>query len=32
MADKGLMALREIDKDKIIVVKAYNKKVKTKSF
>ena len=31
-ADKRLMALREIEKDKIMVVKAYNKKIKAKSF
>jgi hypothetical protein len=29
---KRLMALREIEKDKIMVSKAYNKKVKAKSF
>jgi hypothetical protein len=29
--DKRLMALGEIDKDKIMIVKAYNKKVKAKS-
>ena len=27
-----LVALREIEKDKIIVTKAYNKDIKTKSF
>ena len=32
VADKKLMALKEIDKDKIMVAKAYNKKVKAKSF
>jgi hypothetical protein len=32
VTDKRLMALREIEKDKIIVTKAYNKMVKTKSF
>jgi hypothetical protein len=32
VTDKRLMALREIEKDKIMVVKAYNKKVKAKSF
>jgi tRNA A37 threonylcarbamoyladenosine dehydratase len=32
VTDKRLMALREFEKDKIIVSKAYNKKVKTKSF
>jgi hypothetical protein len=30
--DKRLMALKVIEENKIIVVKAYNKKVKTKSF
>jgi hypothetical protein len=29
---KRLLALREIEKDKIIVTKAYNKKIKAKSF
>jgi tRNA A37 threonylcarbamoyladenosine dehydratase len=32
VTDKRLMALREIEKDKVIVSNAYNKKVKTKSF
>jgi hypothetical protein len=32
VTDKRLMALREIEKDKIIITKAYNKMVKTKSF
>ena len=32
MADKRLIALGEIEKDKIMVAKAYNKKVKAKSF
>jgi hypothetical protein len=32
VTDKRLMALREIEKDKIMVAKAYNKKVKAKSF
>jgi hypothetical protein len=32
VADKRLTALGEIEKDKIIVSKAYNKKVKAKSF
>jgi tRNA A37 threonylcarbamoyladenosine dehydratase len=32
VTDKRLMALREIEKDKIIVAKAYNNKVKAKSF
>jgi hypothetical protein len=32
VTDKKLMPLREIEKDKIIVAKAYNKKVKAKSF
>jgi hypothetical protein len=27
-----MMALREIERDKVIVTKAYNKKVKVKSF
>jgi hypothetical protein len=30
--DKRLMALKEIEKDKIIVAKAYNKKIKAKLF
>jgi hypothetical protein len=30
--DKRIMDLKEIEKDKLIVDKAYNKKVKTKSF
>ena len=30
--DKRFVALREIRKDKIIVAKAYNKKIKAKSF
>jgi hypothetical protein len=29
---KGVVALGEIEKDKIMVTKAYNKKVKAKSF
>jgi hypothetical protein len=32
VTDKRLVALREIEKDKIMVAKAYNKKVKAKSF
>ena len=32
VTDKRLVALREIEKDRLIVAKAYNKKVKTKSF
>jgi hypothetical protein len=32
LTDKRFVALREIEKDKIIVAKAYNKKVKDKSF
>jgi hypothetical protein len=32
VTDKRLMALKEIEEDKIKVVKAYNKKVKAKSF
>jgi hypothetical protein len=32
VADKRLIALEEIEKDKIMVTKAYNKKVKTKLF
>jgi hypothetical protein len=32
VADKRLIALKEIEKDKIMVAKAYNKKVKAKSF
>jgi hypothetical protein len=32
MADKRSMAIREIEKDKIIVAKTYNKMVNTKSF
>jgi hypothetical protein len=32
VTDKRLMALGEIEKDKIMVAKAYNKKVKAKSF
>ena len=32
VTDKRLMALREIEKDKIMVAKGYNKKVKAKSF
>jgi hypothetical protein len=31
VTNKRLMSLREIEKDKIIVAKNYNKKVKTKS-
>jgi hypothetical protein len=31
VADKRLMTLKEIEEDKIIVVKAYKKKVKAKS-
>jgi hypothetical protein len=30
--DKRMMALRQIERDKVIVAKAYNKKVKAKSF
>jgi hypothetical protein len=30
--DKRMMALREIERDKVIVAKAYNKRVKAKSF
>jgi hypothetical protein len=32
VSDKRVIALGEIEKDKIMVVKAYNKKVKAKSF
>jgi hypothetical protein len=32
VTNKRLVALREIEKDKIIVTKAYNKKVKAKLF
>jgi hypothetical protein len=32
VTDKRLVALREIEKDKIIIAKAYNNNVKTKSF
>jgi uncharacterized DUF497 family protein len=32
VTDKRLVALGEIEKDKIVVAKAHNKKVKTKSF
>ena len=32
VTDKRVIALGEIEKDKIIVAKAYNKKVKAKSF
>jgi hypothetical protein len=32
VTDKGLVPLREIENDKVIVTKAYNKKVKAKSF
>ena len=32
VTDKRLVALGEIEKDKIMVAKAYNKKVKAKSF
>jgi hypothetical protein len=32
MTDNRLIALGEIEKDKIMVAKAYNKKVKAKSF
>ena len=32
VTDKRVSALGEIEKDKIMVAKAYNKKVKTKSF
>jgi hypothetical protein len=32
VTDNRLIALREIEKNKIIVAKAYNKKVKAKSF
>jgi hypothetical protein len=32
VTDKRLTALGEIDQDKIIVAKAYNKKVNAKSF
>jgi hypothetical protein len=32
VTDKMMLALREIEKDTIIVAKAYNKKVKAKSF
>jgi hypothetical protein len=32
VTDKGLMALKETKKDKIMVSKAYNKKLKAKSF
>jgi hypothetical protein len=30
--DKRMMGLREIEKDKLIVSKTYNKKLKAKSF
>jgi hypothetical protein len=30
--DKRMMALSQIERDKVIVAKAYNKKVKAKSF
>ena len=32
VTDKRLMALNEIEKDKIMIAKAYNKKVKVKNF
>ena len=32
VTDKRMIALREIEKNKIMVAKAYNKKVKAKSF
>jgi hypothetical protein len=32
VTDKRLVSLREIEKDKIIIAKAYNNKVKAKSF
>jgi hypothetical protein len=32
VTDKRMMGLREIEKDKLIVAKTYNKKLKTKSF
>jgi hypothetical protein len=32
VSNKRLVAIREIEKDKIMVAKAYNKKVKAKSF
>jgi hypothetical protein len=32
VTNKRLMALREIEKDKIMVARVYNKKVKAKSF
>jgi hypothetical protein len=32
VTDKRLMALKKIEKDKIMVAKAYNKKVEAKSF
>jgi hypothetical protein len=32
VTDKRVTALKEIEKDKIMVAKAYNKKVKAKSF
>ena len=32
VTDERMMALRDIEKEKIIVSKAYNKKVKAKSF
>jgi hypothetical protein len=32
VTDKRMMTLKEIEKDKLIVAKAYNKKVKAKSF
>jgi hypothetical protein len=32
VTDKRLMALKEIEKDKTMVAKAYNKKIKAKSF
>jgi hypothetical protein len=32
VTDKRLMALKEIEKGKIMVVNAYNKKVKARSF
>jgi hypothetical protein len=32
VTDKRMMALREIERDKVIVAEAYNKRVKAKSF
>ena len=32
VTDKTMMALREIERDKVIITKAYNKKVKAKPF